>query len=240
MTDQCDLMENELKYRLGKFILTEYSSDLLMWVTNTAFGGQRSGQCLIIGNILVFLPWDRRAVGYLRLEFYINQTRLPTWNKTRNYCFALDLRQVGVAQGLAKDELEQLSHSSSHQSVNIEGSNLYRLGRYKIIVDVNSAITWKTISELGRTIGGTCIIESGILFLCPKEDEFDEGQSRLFYSELKLLPLWNTTRAWGHQESLLICEDPKLKDSTKDIWNRERMKAYIADHIPFLSKPRTQ
>lgn len=125
-------MENEIQYRLGKFILTEYSRDVLMWATNAAFGGQRSGQCFIVDNILVFLPWDCKAVGYLRLEFHI---------------------------------------------------------------------TCQAIRDLGRRIGGTCIIESGILFLCPKEDKFAEGQSRAFYTELELLPSWDATRMWGHQES---------------------------------------
>lgn len=233
-------MENKMKYRLGKYILTEYSSDLLIWATNTAFGGQRSGQCFIVGNILIFLPWERKEVGYLRLEFHINQMKLPTWSKTRYYCFASDIRQVCMPQGLTKDEFEQLSHNSSPQTDNIEESRSYRLGKYKIIVDANRALAWQTIRELGRIIGGKCMIESGILFICPKEDEFNEGQSRLFYSELKLMPEWNTTRAWGHQESLLICEDPNLKSSTSDLWNRDRVKAYMVDHIPFLSKPKTQ
>lgn len=233
-------MENEMRYRLGKYILTEYSNILLMWATNTAFGGQRTGHCFIIDNILVLMPWERKEVGYLRLEFHINQIRLPTWNKTRYYCFSSDIRQVGMPRSLAKDELEQFSLDSNPQPVSLEGACSYRLGRYKIIVDGKRVVAWQTIRESGKVIGGKCMIESGILFLCPKEEEFDEGQSRVFYSELKLLPAWDITRAWGHQESLLTCEDPKLEDSVVDIWDGDRMKAYLVNHIPFLSRPRTQ
>lgn len=234
------MMENELRYRLGKYILTEYRNSLLMWATNTAFGGQRTGRCFIIDNILVLMPWERKEVGYLRLEFHINQTRLSTWNKTRYYCFSSDIRQVGMPQSLAKDELEILSLGNSPRRVNFDGSCSFRLGRHKIIADENRAIAWQTIGDLGRITGGKCLIDSGILFLCPKDEEFDEGQSRIFYSELKLLPEWNTTRAWGHQESLLISEGPELEGSALDLWNRDRMKAYMVNHLPFLSRHRTQ
>lgn len=241
LTDQGGMMEHQMRYRLGRYILTEYSNVLLMWATNTAFGGQRTGRCFIIGNILVFMPWERKEVGYLRLEFHINQTKLPSWNKTRYYCFSSDIRQVGMPQSLAKDELEQLSRINNPRPVNLEGSCSYRLGRYKIIADRSRAtITWQTIRELGRVIGGKCMIESGILFLCPKDEEFDEGQSRLFYSELKILPEWNTTCAWGHQESLLKCEVPELNGSTLDNWSINRMKAHIVNQISFLSRAKTQ
>ncbi len=233
-------MQYEKRYSLGRYILTEYSNVSLMWAANTAFGGQRTGPCLLIENILVFMPWERKEAGYLRLEFHVNQTRLPAWNKTRFYCFSADIHQVGMRRSLAKDQLEHLSLGTRLRPAHLEGSCSYRLGRYKIIADANRSIAWQTIGESGRGIGGACLIESGILFFCPKDDEFDDRPSRVFYSELKSLPEWNTTRAWGHQESLLMCEAREIAGSTWDIWQRNRLKGYMVSHIPFLSRQRTQ
>lgn len=233
-------MQNETRYRLGRYILTDCSNVVLMWATNTAFGGQRTGHCLIIDNILVLLPWEQKETGYLRLEFHINQARLSAWKKTRYYCFSSDIRQTGVHQSLARHELEQLSPSGRSRPVSLEGAYAYRLGRYKITTDEDKGIAWRTAGECDRIIGGDCMIESGILFLGPKEHEFEQGQRRLFYNELKLLPEWNATRAWGHQESLLMCENPEREGSAFDIWDGDRLKACMARYIPFLNGPETQ
>lgn len=240
LIDRGSLMIDEIRYRLGNYILTEYSNVLLMWAINSAFGGQRTGHCIIIDNILVLMPWERKEVGYLRFEFHSNKTKLPPWNKTNFYCCSSDIQQVGIPQILAKTALNHLSLNSSPQPTQFTRPCSFRLGRNKIITDGKGAMVWRAIGESGRSIGGKCTIESGILFLCPKEYEDDEEKSRLFYSELKTLPEWNTTCAWGHQESLLICKDIELKDSTFAVSNRDRMKSYFENHIGHYYKPKTQ
>ena len=120
-------------------------------------------------------------------------------------------------------------------AVNITVPGTFRLGRYKITVDENSIVSWQTIGDLNRTIGGTCFIESGILFIGPKENELDEGQSRkIFFNELKLLPQWDKTFAWGHYGSLRICKESKSRKPYKAIWKPEYVKTYITTNMPFL------
>lgn len=77
------MLINEIKYRLGEFIIIEHSRVFLTWVTHIALGDQRSGKCFIIGNILVIGPWDHEEAGYLKLEFHEHLMKLPPWNKTR-------------------------------------------------------------------------------------------------------------------------------------------------------------
>ena len=230
------MMINEKKYRLGELIIMEHSGVLLTWVTHIALGAQRSGRCFIVGNILVIGSLDREAAGYLRLEFNENLMKLPRWDKTRYYCFASGLRTVGAEQNLASYLKEKLPiHKIGTKSVDITVPGTYRLGRYKIIVGENSIISWQTIGELNRTISGKCFTESGILFIGQKEEEFDSGQNRKsFFNELKLLPQWDKTFAWGHYGSLRICNEPIPRKSYKEIWKPMYVKTSVTDDMPFL------
>ncbi len=230
------MLINEIKYRLGEFIIIEHSGVLLTWVTHIALGAQRSGRCFIIGNILVIGPLDGEEAGHLKLEFHEHLMKLPPWNKTRYYCFASSLRKVGTEQSLTSHLIEQLSIDKIGMgAVNITVPSTFRLGRYKITVGENSIISWQTIGELNRTIGGNCFAESGILFIGPKEDELDEGQSRkIFFNGLKLLPQWDKTFAWGHYGSLRICKEPKPRKSYADFWKPECVKTCITNNMPFF------
>jgi len=224
--------ERNYNYRLGEFILTEREGGFLTWMTHMAFGCQRSGKCLILGNVLILFPWDGKEPGYLKLEFHMKQMSLPVWNSTKYYCFASNLRQVGVENSVTQ-HMGQISFNKIESAtVKITGPSMFRLGRRKISVNENSVISWQAISESNKIIGGICTIESGILCLGCKEHELlDEGQSRLFYTSLKVLPPWDKSSLWGHQESLLICKDSKPRNSSSNIWN------CLTDYFPFLSTP---
>jgi hypothetical protein len=227
---------NEIKYRLGDFVIIEHSGVLLTWVTHIALGAQRSGRCFIVGNILVLGSLDLEEASYLKLEFHEHLIKLPAWDKTRYYCFASSLRKVGTEQSLTTYLTEHLFIAKiGMEPVKITVPSIFRLNRYKITVNKNSIISWQTIGESNKTIGGTCFIESGVLFIGPKENELDEGQSRkIFFNELKLLPQWDKTFAWGHYGSLRICRESKSRKSYKDIWKPEYMQTCITNNMPFL------
>ena len=229
-------MANQIKYRLGEFIIIEHSGVLLTCVTHIALGAQRSGRCFIVGNILVIGPWDREEAGHLKLEFHEHLMKLPAWNKTRYYCFASSLRKVGTEQSLASYLTEYQSIDKiGMEAVNIPVPSTFRLDRYKITVDENSIISWQTIGELNRTIGGRCLVESGILFMGPKENELDEGQSRkIFFNGLRRLPPWGTTFAWGQYGILRICKESTPLKSYKAVWKPEYVKTCITNKMPFL------
>ncbi len=227
---------HETEYRLGEFILIERSSVLLTWVLQYPMGVQRSGKCYVIGNILVILPWDRHGPGYLRMEFHDHLMKLPIWHKTTFYCFASSLRQVIVGGALTNDQVEQLAVNAINldSSKTIEPGN-FRLGRYKIIAGDNNTFTWRAIGSSNRIMCGTCFIESGILLLDSKKKELDEVTRRLFYSELKLLPPWNKTPAWGHAGSIRGCKESKHDNVFYEVtWNPRSTKSFISDRIPFI------
>ena len=230
------MLKNEINYRLDEFIIIERSGVVLTWVKHMPFGGQRSGQCYSLGSILVLLPWDHEEPGYLKLEFHEYSMKLPRWTKTHYYCFASTLRQVGIAQGLSTEVIRQIAGGkSSNEIVKVAEPRSFQLGRYKIIIHKSNIISWLTIGGSNKTIGGTCFIESDIIFLGPQENESDTKQRRLFFAELRLLPPWDKTVAWGQAGSLKICEKFKIKKgSCSATWNPEPKKISIKDNLNLL------
>ncbi|MGB3222660.1 MAG: hypothetical protein WBB23_07645 [Desulforhopalus sp.] len=230
------MLKNEISYKLDEFVIIEQGGVLLTWVKHMPFGSQRSGKCYRLDNILVILPWDHEGPGFLKWEFNEYSMKLPRWTKTHYYCFASTLRQVGIAQSLSTEAIRQIAGGeSSHELVKVDESRSFQLNRYKITLHNNNIISWLTIGGFNKTIGGTCFIESDIIFLGPQENESDTKQRRLFFAEFKLLPLWNKTVAWGHAGSLKICEKFKnQKSSYSAAWNPEPTKVSLKDNINLL------
>jgi hypothetical protein len=56
----------------------------------------------------------------------------------------------------------------------------------------------------------------------------------IFFNELKLLPQWDKTFAWGYYGSLRICEESRPRKSYKAIWKPEYMKTNLINNVPFL------
>ena len=225
----------ESKYRLDEFIIIEHGEVLLTWVMHIALGDQRSGNGYIIGNIFVLEHWNHEEAGFLKLEFHEQLMKLPAWNKTRYYCFASSLRKVGIGRSLTGDMLKQLAIKKNDRIADsIEKTGKFRLGRYKITVDEERLISWKTIREADRILYGKCFAESGILFLGPKEGELDEGQSKKsFFADLKLLPQWDKTFAWGHSGSLMNCKALDTRKTNTATWKPEHEKSFLSNAVSF-------
>ena len=201
-------MLKNVSYRLNHHIIVECNGITLSWVEHSPFGCQRSGRCKILGNILVLLPCDHEEPGYLKLEFHEHLRKSPQWNKTIFYCYSANFMRIGMSQSITCDAIDNIAESKiSCGAVSQTEAGSYRLNRYKITIDKNLVVSWKTISGLDNTIGGSCYIESNITLLGPLENESNDGQRKLFFSELKSLPLWNKTAAWSYAKSLK-CVDP--------------------------------
>jgi len=196
-------MMKNVSYRLNHYIIVECNDSTLSWVEHSSFGCQRSGRCKILGNILVLLPCDHEEPGYLKLEFHEHLRRSPQWNKTDYYCYSASLLRIGISQSITCDAINNIAESKvSCGTVSKTEIGTYRLYRYEITIDKNLVVSWKTIRGLENTIGGSCYIESNIILLGPQVNESNDGQRRLFFTELKSLPLWNITAAWGYAKSL--------------------------------------
>lgn len=227
------------KYRLEEYIITEYGGFLFTWEMHIALGSQLSGNCFIIGNILIFDPCNHQEDGYLKLEFHEHYMKLPVWNKTLYYCKSFSLQDVKTGQQLSNYFNQQIANKGkiSIGPVKMAEGSIYRLGRYKIMADENTNLTWQTYEGLNKIIGGQCIIESCILFIGPKDYESYESQSkREWLSRQRLLPKWDKTFAWSHLKVLHRCRQGKeVKKSIPFIWKSEVMNIRITTPLP-LSK----
>jgi hypothetical protein len=230
------MMASEIKYRLGEYVIIEQGGMLLTWVSHIALGAQLSGRCFILGNILVIGPKEHEEAGFLTLEFYEQLAKLPAWIKTTYYCFASCLRKVGTEQSITSDWLEHPDIPEVDKKIfKTNGPGTFRLGRYKITVDKSGIVSWQTMGELHRIISGECIIESGILFIGPQENESEEGQSRKdFFAGQKLLRQWDRTFAWGRYGSLMKSKEPENRISYAPIWTPENVKARKTSNGPFF------
>lgn len=229
-------MTIESRYRLGEYVIIEHGGILLTWASHIALGAQLNGRCFILGNILVIGPKESEEAGFLKLEFFEQLMELPPWIKTTYYCFASSILKVGTGQSIMSDLMEHpyLTPKIEKEHINTNVPGAFRLERYKITLDENSIISWQSIGETNRTIRGNCVIESGILFICPKETESDDGQShRDFFAGQRLLRQWDKTFAWGHYGSLMKCREPELRRPHTSIWMPENVKASLTNKRPF-------
>jgi hypothetical protein len=228
-------MTHEIKYRLNEYVIIEHGGISLSWVSHTAIGAELNGRCFIIGNILLIGPKEHEEAGFLKLEFHERLMKLPPWAKTTFYCFASSIRKVNTGKSIISDlEENPHIHKKFNEAVNTIGPGVFRLGRYKITVDQNNIITWQTIGEAGKIISGKCFIESGILFIGPKENKSENEQSRRdFFTGQKLLEKWDKTFAWGQYGSLMKWKEPERQRSYVAVGTSDDQKINITNIMPF-------
>lgn len=200
----------ENKYRLKDYIITEYDDLFCSWEMNIVLGEHRVGNCFIVGDILIIHSSGHQKNGCLKLEYGEKLSKLPTWTKTKYYCFSDSLKDVNTRKSLSNN-LDQSRVEKEKYLVNINIPDKkceYQLGQLKIIVNPDGILTWEKLDGLNKKRYGSCVIISGILFLESKPGLYrrHEAKSRREWArELKLLPKWNLTFAWGDLKTLKIC-----------------------------------
>lgn len=207
----------EKKYRLDGFLITEYDASLYCWETHVALAERRSGNCRVTGNILVIERWTLQEPGYLILEFHEALEKLPSWDKTKYYCFDSNLKDVRSRQDVFIDKNHLLRFENDSEPENdiiYSDFGEFRLGKYRVITKKCDQITWELFAEDNRIDHGDCVIESGILFLKSKKEDRHTNQDRKeWIHKTDLLPIWRGTKTWGHWSVIKICEEKK--DSIK-------------------------
>lgn len=198
-------MECQQNFRLGTYIISAFGDSVFTWTTNAAFGSTRSGRCFLVGNVLILLSWEQKALGYLRLEFQRNQMKFPAWDLSRYYCLSNDLNLPGKRNLAPEECLAYLTLKDGQRTPAVGGPGRYRLDRYEIRVAARGKISWITTDTPGKAAIGPARIESGILFLGPKHGIIDCGPVRTFHAELRSFPPWKQTGWWGYEASLRSC-----------------------------------
>jgi hypothetical protein len=220
-------------YRLGEYRITEDQDGLLRWERHAGFGLQQSGKCFICGDVLILGPWRQEEHGFLIGEFLDQLKKLPNWSKTRYYCFSSELLDVRTAQSLSDDFLMRTSLLTDRDKPDLKSirdiqPGDYRLGQYHISVTDKRDISWQTFRGMNRVLRGPCLVESGMLFIAPQEEEEGGQKKEDFIRRLEHLPLWDGTIAWGRSLLLRECQEPPRVKRRWDAWLHWRPKGYCA------------
>jgi hypothetical protein len=198
-------------YRLGEYRINEYENGLLWWEAHHGFGAQRSGKCFLAGDVLIIGDWSHEKSGYLKGEFLDQLRGLPAWNKTKYYCFAVELLEVATRRSLHEKSLEQLESLANIKKTGAEAliednAGTFRLGKYQITFAADGQLSWRAHGGMKRVDGGRCTIESGVLFIGRQEHEKVGPSKQEFHHQLDRLPQWERTEAWSHSAALRMCQ----------------------------------
>ena len=204
-------MKNKAIYQLGEYRITEYENGILWWETHHGLGEQRSGKCFIHNDILILGVSRHEDIGFLKLEFLHKLHKLPSWNKTRYYCFASELMDVASGRTVNEDLLDRIlslggMKTAGAKAVTAEGPGTFRLDKYEITVASEGQISWRADGGMNKLVGGQCIIESGMLFIGPQEHDKGEPNKPEFHTKLRELPQWDRTTIWSRTLALRACE----------------------------------
>ena len=228
---------SENKYRLGEYVIAEHGGVPTSWMAHIALGTQRMGECFVFGDILLMGDCVHEEAGYLALEFHEELAKLPVWSKTRYYCLASHIREVRTGRRLSSfsEGLRARLGRAKKGSSDSSGQGAFRLDRYRIAAGSDHAVSWEAAEGLNKVAGGRCFVESGILFIGPKEFERDaERGGKEWLDGLKPLPPWDETFAWGHGGLLRSCgEVEKPKRSYWNVFRAGGFKARVASNVSF-------
>jgi len=209
---------NETKsYRLGEYRIMEYDGVMFTWERHAALAEELSGRCFLCGDILVIGDCSRQQTGYLIGEFIEQLQKFPAWDKTRYYCLAASLLEVDTGHRLTDSffahPLSQVKKPGLDLRIS-SGPGTFRLAQYQITVADSSSIEWQAHEGLNKIAGGRCMVESGVLFIGPKEFEKESQSRQEFLERLNKLTKWDKTEVWSNLNVLLPCSQKQQKIQT--------------------------
>jgi hypothetical protein len=225
------------RYRLGEYQISEYKDGALWWIAHHGFAEQRSGRCFIHDDILMLGQFSNEENGFLKREFLQRLKELPIWTKTKYYCFLSQLLDVSSGRSL-NESWGSRNHAiwsvkgSRSQDREDESPGTFRLGKYKITVAGTKQVSWRALEGMDRVVGGKCTIQSGILFIGPKDYESGTESGHEFLNELNEIAAWKRTEIWSHGLVLRLCEPPQ---QTRQLYKIAEKATWR--HLKFREKP---
>ena len=205
-------MANLPMYRLDDYLLIEYADGSVWWKASSGLGMERSGACTILGNILVMGCRRSEGHGFLKLEFFDLLSKQPLWDKTPYYCVSSSIFDCNTGLSVDDEQIRNIAYARnrSRYSMKTIDQSIYRLGRYRISVAPQSTVSWETYGGNDTIVGGSAVVESGVLVLGFRESEVSDRSKKAFLDNLRSLPKWVFTELWCHKSDLRPCssEEP--------------------------------
>lgn len=198
-------------FQLNEYRIIEGPKGFLRWETHFGLGQQRSGRCVIHGDILIIGRFMYEGNGFLKREFLEGLKSLPPWKRTTYSCMASDLFEVSSGRSLDLSRSGYVPRIAGekrcHEQTLRDGEQgTFRVDKYAITVTDDMQISWQAWEGFDSVACGRCVIKSGILFIGPKEYAKGERDKRKFLTSLREMAPWKRTRTWGHSLALRSCE----------------------------------
>ena len=99
-------------------------------------------------------------------------------------------------------------HLSSHLDKGKISLNTPKFSTPRIAAQ--STVSWETYGGNDTIVGGSAVVESGVLVLGFRESEVSDRSKKAFLDNLRSLPKWVFTELWCHKSDLRPCssEEP--------------------------------
>ena len=207
------------RYRLNEYLISYSADGRLWWNSHAGFGMEIGGPCYICGNILLIGARCTEENGFLVSEFGDYLKKFPLWEITPYYCLSENLLDAATSSRLSAGKLHQLL--SSHHiidtgSVSTEKDETFQLGRYQISISISGDITWMSFGGPRQILGGSALVESDVLFLCPKTFNTSNKNKSEFLQTLGALPQWDRTTFYSRTLALKSTSHLKKRISVQN------------------------
>lgn len=236
----------EKKYRLNEYRISELVDGRLWWDAHFGFAMQRGGPCYVYGNILLMGAMCKEEDGFLKTEFLDEMRNYPIWDRTQFYCPVSALLDTVTGRNVKEKILQQSVCWPCEASTIITGKlQRFQLGQYQISIAPDGELSWKSRGGMNRIVTGPGLIESNVLFLCPRNADDHQKNKKQFLRTLHPLPKWDRTPFWCRSlplKSVWIDGKPPLtiypkKNGIKSQNKSQRVKKHRSEYaIPPWSK----
>jgi len=98
-------------FRIQKYEINKNPNGQVMWRTYAGFNILRTGECIILKDILFLGPWHDEQTDMVRQEFIANLKNLPQWDQTKYFCHTFPLHECKTLSLIKEYKKGDLSHS---------------------------------------------------------------------------------------------------------------------------------
>lgn len=232
-------VKNDMKrYRLNEYLISCSADGRLWWNSHAGFAMEVGGPCYICGNILVIGTRCTEENGFLVSEFKDYLKKFPIWKITPFYCLSGNLLDAATGSLLSPVKLHRLlssHHITSSGPVPTGKNETLKLGRYQISISIKGDITWMSFGGIHQIMGGPALVESDVLFLCPKTFDAPNKNKREFQQTLHSLPQWDRTIFWCRTLALKSTNPMKTGPSWSNEYSSSNKQRYTRQLLPVLN-----
>jgi len=112
-----------VNFRLQKYEIHKNANGQVMWRTFAGLNILRTGECIILEDILFLGPWHDEQTDMMRRQFVANLKNLPQWNQTKYFCHTFPLYECKTSSLIKEYKKEILSENKAIENKYVKAVN---------------------------------------------------------------------------------------------------------------------